>query len=75
MGAQQVFEQFKQSHDLVELYEKFGLIGREVILAGTTRYDKYFGQLELRVSDVQLPDPKREARQLLEKIKAGVAHK
>ena len=75
MGAQQVFEQFKQSQDLVELYDKFGLIGREVILAGTTRYDKYFGQLELRASDVQLPDPKREARQLLEKIKAEVAHK
>ena len=75
MGAQQVFEQFKQSQDLVELYDKFGLIGREVVLAGTTRYDKYFGQLELRASDVQLPDSKREARQLLEKIKAEVADK
>jgi len=46
-AAQQVFEQFKQSHDLVELYDKFDLIGREVILAGKTRYDKYFGQLSL----------------------------
>jgi len=75
MGAQQVFEQFKQSQDLVELYDKFGLIGHEIVLAGTTRYDKYFGQLELRASDVQLPDSKREARQLLEKIKAEVADK
>jgi len=75
MGAQQVFEQFKQSQDLVELYDKFGLIGREVVLAGTTRYDKYFGQLELRANDVQLPDPKKEARQLLEKIKAEMTHK
>jgi len=27
------------------------------------------------VSDVQLPDPKKEARQLLEKINAEVANK
>jgi len=47
MSAQQVFEQFKQSHDLVDLNDKFDLIGREVILAGTTCYDKYFGQLSL----------------------------
>jgi len=75
MNAQQVFEQFKQSNDLVELYDRFGLIGREVILAGTTRYDKYFGQLELRADDVQLPDPKKEAWHLLEKIKVEVADK
>jgi hypothetical protein len=30
---------------------------------------------ELRVSDVQLPDPKKEAQQLLEKINAEVANK
>ena len=75
MGAQEVFEQFKQARDLVELYDKFGLIGREVVLAGTTRYDKYFGQLELRVNDVQLPDPKKEARGLLEKIKVEAVKK
>ena len=73
MSAQQVFDQFKQLSDLVELYKKFDLIGREVILAGTTRYDKYFGQLELMVNDVQIPDPKREARNLLERIKAEVS--
>ena len=75
MSAQQVFEQFKQARDLVELYDKFGLTGREVVLAGTTRYDKYFGQLELRANDVQLPDPKKEARVLLEKIKAEAVKK
>jgi len=75
MNAQQVFEQFKQARDLVELYDKFSLIGREVVLAGTTRYDKYFGQLELRVNDVQLPDPKKEARGLLEKIKVEAVKK
>ena len=71
MGAQQVFELFKDTPDLAELYEKFKFIGRELILAGTTRHDKYFDQLELRVSDVQFPEPKQEAQALLKKIKAG----
>jgi replication factor A1 len=70
MNAQRVFEQFKQTPNLVELYDKFGLLGREIILQATTRYDKYFGQLELRVRDVQVPDARREARALLEKVKA-----
>ncbi|MBA7597510.1 hypothetical protein ES703_04513 [subsurface metagenome] len=71
MGTQQVFELFKDTPDLAELYDKFKLVGRELILAGTTRHDKYFDQLELRVSDVQFPEPKQEAQALLEKIKAG----
>lgn len=70
MDARQLFEQFKKTPDLTELYDKFGLIGREIVLVGTTRYDKYFGQLELRADDVQPSDPKQEARELLERIKA-----
>ncbi len=71
MGAQQVFELFKGTPDLAELYDKFKLIGKELVLIGTTRHDKYFDQLELRVSDVQFPEPKQEAQALLKKIKAG----
>ncbi len=71
MGAQQVFELFKGTPDLAELYDKFKLAGRELVLTGTTRHDKYFDQLELRVSDVQLPEPKQEAQALLKKIKEG----
>ncbi len=71
MGAQQVFELFKGTPDLAELYDKFKLAGRELVLTGTTRHDKYFDQLELRVSDVQFPEPKQEARALLKKIKEG----
>ena len=70
MDAGRVFELFKQSRDLAEFYEKLGLKGREVILRGTTRHDRYSDQLELGVSGVELPDAKREARELLEKIKA-----
>jgi replication factor A1 len=70
MDAQKVFEMFKEASDLSELYGQFGLVGREVILTGTTRRDKFFDQLEIRVRGVQTPDPKEEARALLAKIKA-----
>jgi len=70
MGAQQVFELFKQEPDIAALYSKLNLLGREIVLTGTTRYDKYFNQLEIRASDVGVPDSKEEARALLEKIKA-----
>jgi replication factor A1 len=69
MDAQKVFKLFKQTPDIVELYNKLNILGKEVAITGTTRYDKYFNQLEIRASDVELPDPKQEARALLEKIK------
>lgn len=71
MEAQQVFKLFRDTPDLAELYNKFKLVGRELILTGMTRHDKYFDQLELRVSDVQFPEPKQEAQALLKKIKVG----
>ncbi|MCS7131424.1 MAG: hypothetical protein NZ934_01670 [Hadesarchaea archaeon] len=70
MDAREVFERFKAARDLEELYADLKLVGREVVLTGVTRRDKYFDQLELRASDVQLPDARREARALLEGIKA-----
>jgi replication factor A1 len=70
MDAQQLFGLFKQTPDVIELYNKLGLLGKEVTITGTTRYDKYFNQLEIRASDVEIPEPKQEARALLEKIKA-----
>ncbi len=71
LEAQQVFELFKGTPDLAELYDKFKLIGKELVITGTTRHDKYFDQLELRASDVQFPEPKQEAQALLKKIKTG----
>ncbi len=70
MSTQQVFDAFMGSPDLVELYSRFNLLGREVILTGVTRYDRYSNQLELRVGEVGIPEPKGEAQALLEKIKA-----
>jgi replication factor A1 len=70
MDAQHVFELFKQTPDIVELYNKLSILGKEVTITGITRYDKYFNQLEIRASDVEIPEPKQEARVLLEKIKA-----
>jgi replication factor A1 len=70
MDAREVFERFRAAPDLEKLYADFKLVGREVILTGITRHDKYFDQLELRATDVQLPDSRQEARSLLEEIKA-----
>lgn len=69
MSAQQVFDLFKSTPDLAEFYDKLNLLGRELVITGTTRQDKYFNQLELRGSEVQVPDPKQEARFMLEKLK------
>jgi ssDNA-binding replication factor A large subunit len=69
MDAKQVFELFKNTPDLAEFYSKLNLIGREVVVTGTTRQDKYFNQLELRASEVHVPDPKQEARLMLETLK------
>lgn len=71
MDAQQVFDLFKSTPDLAEFYDKLKLVGRELLVAGTTRQNKYFNQLELRGSDVRAADPKEEARALLEKLKEG----
>lgn len=70
MDGREVFERFKAARNLEELYAELKLVGREVILTGVTRHDRYFDQLELRASDVQLSDARREARALLEGIKA-----
>jgi replication factor A1 len=69
MDAKQVFELFKSTPDLAEFYSKLNLVGREVVITGTTRQDKYFNQLELRASEVHVPDPKQEARLMLERLK------
>lgn len=71
MGAQQVFDLFKSTPDLAKFYEKLSLVGKELVVSGTTRQDKYFNQLELRGSEVEVSDPKQEARVMLEKLKEG----
>lgn len=68
MNAQQVFSLHKSTPDLAEFYEKLKLVGRELVITGTTRQDKYFNQLELRGSEVGVPEPKGEAKSMLEKV-------
>lgn len=69
MDAKQVLELFKGTPDLADFYDKLALVGKELVVTGTTRQDKYLNQLELRGSDAQVPDPKEEARLILEKLK------
>ncbi|MFH1821305.1 MAG: DUF2240 family protein [Methanobacteriota archaeon] len=69
MDAQQVHEVLKSKPDIAEFYGGLKLVSRELVIYGTTKRDKYFDQLELRVSDFQVPDPMLEAKMLLKKLK------
>lgn len=69
MTAQQVFEMFRSKPDIAEFYRDLKLIGRELIVFGTTRRDKYFDQIELRGLDVQVPDALLEAKDILKELK------
>jgi replication factor A1 len=69
VGSQDVFEMLKSKPDIAVFYEDLKLVGKELLVSGTTRRDRYFDQLELRVSDVQIADPLREADALLKRLK------
>jgi len=69
MTAQQVFEALKTTPDIAAFYHGLNLVGRELIVSGATRRDLYFDQLEIRASDLQIPDPINEARGLLKRLK------
>jgi replication factor A1 len=69
MNADQVFKIFNETPDLVQFYDKIGLRGKEILVTGTARHDKFSDQLELRGYEVSAPDPKEEAKILLQEIK------
>lgn len=68
-SSQQIHEAIRGRPDLGEFYSGRNLVGRELIVTGNVRRDKYYDQFELRGSDVQVPDPLREARALLKRLK------
>ncbi|KXB09646.1 hypothetical protein AKJ35_00045 [candidate division MSBL1 archaeon SCGC-AAA833F18] len=67
--ADEIFQAFQESSDISEVYEEFDLAGRELMITGTTRRDKYFDQMEIRINDTESPHPEREVKRLLEKIR------
>ncbi len=69
LTAQQAFDSLKGKPDVAEFYDGLNLVGRELIISGNTRRDKYFDQLELRGVDFQVPDPLKEGRVLLKRLK------
>ncbi|HID60774.1 MAG TPA: DUF2240 family protein [Hadesarchaea archaeon] len=71
MSAHHIFESFKGTPDLAKFYDKLGLIGRELVITGTVKQDKYFNQLELRGLEAQVADPKQEVKLMVEKLKEG----
>ncbi len=72
MNAGQVFDHFRSKTDISELYRDLGVVGRELIISGKTRYDKYFDQIELRGNEFEVPDPVQEARGMLKDLKEMV---
>ncbi|MGQ9788993.1 MAG: hypothetical protein ACUVQM_06840, partial [Candidatus Hadarchaeaceae archaeon] len=69
MSAQEVFDYLKLNPDLAAFYRRLGLVGRELIVFGVTRRDRYFDQLEIRAQDFRVADPLEEARLLLKRLK------
>jgi hypothetical protein len=60
---------FKNTPDIGRFYDELKLLGREILVTGVTRQDKYFDQLELRVYEVRVPDPQEEAWAQLQKTR------
>jgi len=69
MNAQQVLEVLKTKPDLAMFYDDLKLVGKELLVSGKTRRDKYFDQIELRASGVETPEPVQEAQDLLKRLK------
>jgi replication factor A1 len=69
MSANQILRKLKETPDLAEFYGGFGFLGKEFIIAGVVRQDKYSNQLELRGYEIKIPDAKGEVKHLLESIK------
>jgi replication factor A1 len=72
VNTNEAFETFKSVAVMEEFYSKFALKGRELLLSGTTRRNRYFDQLELGANEIQFPDSRQEARLLLETIQEGI---
>lgn len=71
MSTDQVFQRTKENPDVAALYDSFGLVGKEFLVTGVVRHDKFTDQLELRGYDVRAPEPKEEAKLLLQNLRAG----
>ncbi|MEW6592951.1 MAG: hypothetical protein AB1305_04670, partial [Candidatus Hadarchaeota archaeon] len=69
MDGQKLFQSFKSTPDIAKFYDGLGLVGREVVVSGATKHDKYFDQLELRGYGVEAAEPEGETRRLLKWIK------
>ncbi len=69
MTSKQVSDAFKSKPDIAEFYHDLKLVGRELLVYGTTRRDRYFDQIEIRASEVRVPDPLQEASVMLKRLK------
>ena len=69
MSPKQALEVLSRQPDIALFYNDLKIVGRELVVSGTIRRDKFSDQLEMRASDVRVPDPVQEAKGLLKKLK------
>jgi len=67
--AEEVSQQLK-TVELDKVYEGMNLLGKEIIVRGVVKYDRFTENLVLRGFEVEEPKPQEEATLLLEEIKS-----
>ena len=69
MDQGRIFEMYRSASSLDEFYNGLGLVGRELVVSGTVRMDRYLNQLELRAFGVRVADPREETRMIIQGLK------
>lgn len=67
--AEEIARWLDKDPDLARFYEEMKIIGREVVVAGAVRYDKFTEGFELMGREMREAGPIEEAELLLERIK------
>ena len=69
-SADEIQEIISKDDGVERVYNEAELVGREIIITGNVTKDEYRNQLQIRVKDFDFPDPQKEVKAILEKIKA-----
>jgi len=70
MTSGQILEMYKSMPSLEEFYGRLNLAGRELVVTGLVRTDRFLNQPEIRAFEVREADAKEEARRIIEELKA-----
>ncbi|MEM2875302.1 MAG: hypothetical protein QW567_04720, partial [Candidatus Hadarchaeales archaeon] len=70
MDSNQISKMYMGAPSLDEFYRQLKLVGRELVVTGQVKTDRYLNQPEIRAIDVREADPREEARRLIEELKS-----